>query len=265
MQCPDAAVLIFFRVMPTNGVPPSTLTSDDRLVLIRVKIERAKTHLMSLETLLRKFRHESLNVVGTKDNRETGQSTRFHIDLPILPFDAIAAAGDTVHNLRSSLDHLACQLVIVGSGKEPTRRVEFPIAKDSETYESEKAKKVEGMADLAIKQIDGLKPYKGGNNALWRIHELDNIDKHRSLFTVSHDYLLVAGWMPVNTYLYWLKTDEPHFTGVFDSEVENDLQRELDKVTSEGKVAESDALLPSLRQLVESVEDLVFSFRPLLE
>jgi hypothetical protein len=251
--------------MPTSGVAPSSLTPDDRLVLIRVKTERAKKHFIEVETLLRKFRHESLNVVGTRGDLDTGQSARFHIDLPILSFDAIAAAGDTVHNLRSALDYLAYQLVIVGSGREPTRRVEFPIAKDSATYEAEKAKKVEGMGELAIRQIDGLRPYKGGNHALWRIHELDNIDKHRSLFTVSHDYLLVADWMPVNTWPYWLKTAEPHFRGAFDPDVERDVQLEIDEVTRKGKDAESAALLPSLRQLVDFVEALVLSFKPLLE
>src|SRR5713226_8131497 len=136
--------------MPIDGLKHS-LDALDRLILIRVKIERAKKHLLDLEALLRKFRNESLNVVGTKGDSKTGQSTHFHVNLPILPFDALAAAGDIVHNLRSALDHLAYQLVIVGSGKEPTRRLEFPIAKDLATYEAEKARKVDGMRELAIK------------------------------------------------------------------------------------------------------------------
>jgi hypothetical protein len=168
-------------VMHIDGLKHS-LDALDRLILVRVKIERAKGHFLGLETSLREFRTERLNVVGTTGDFDTGQSTHFHVDLPILPFDAMAAAGDIVHNLRSSLDHLAYQLVIVGSGGEPTRRVEFPIAKDLATYESEKARKVEGMRERAIKQIDNLKPYKAGNQLLWRIHELDNIDKHRTLF-----------------------------------------------------------------------------------
>src|SRR6266849_6585676 len=127
------------------------LTADARFVLVRVKIKRAKTYLLDLETELGTFRDESLNVVGTKGDSKTGQSTHFHVNLPILPFDALAAAGDIVHNLRSALDHLAYQLVIVGSGKEPTRRLEFPIAKDLATYEAEKARKVEGVRELAIK------------------------------------------------------------------------------------------------------------------
>jgi hypothetical protein len=250
--------------MPIKGLKHG-LDALDRLILVRVKIERAKKHLLDLEAELRKFRNERLNVVGTKGDFKTGQSAHFHVDLPILPFDVMAAAGDIVHNLRSSLDHLAYQLVIVGSSKEPSRRIEFPIAKDSATYEAEKARKVDGMRELAIKHIDNLKPYKGGNQLLWRIHELDNIDKHRTLFTVDRDYLFVADWMLMSNTPYWLKTDNPHFAGVFDPEVEKDVQLEIEKAVSEAKVSESDALLPSLQDLITFTEDLVFSFKPLLE
>lgn len=31
--------------------------------------------------------------------------------------------------------------------------------------------------------LDSLKPYKGGADALWRLHELNKIDKHRLLLT----------------------------------------------------------------------------------
>jgi hypothetical protein len=250
--------------MPIDGLKHS-LDALDRLILVRVKIERAEKHLRDLETLLGKFRNERLNVVGSKGDFKTGQGTNFHVDLPILPFEALAAAGDIVHNLRSSFDHLAYQLVIVGSGKEPTRRVEFPIAKDFATYEADKARKVDGMRDVAIKHIDNLKPYKGGNQLLWRIHELDNIDKHRTLFTVDRDYLFVADWMPTSNWPYWLKTDNPHFAGVFDPEVEKDVQLEIEKAVGKAKVTESDALLPSLQDLISFTRETIFNFKPLLE
>jgi hypothetical protein len=110
---------------------------------------------------------------------------------------------------------LAYQLVLVGTpGVEPSRRVEFPIAKDATTYESEKGKKQEGMRPDANSAIDGLKPYKGGNDALWRIHELDNIDKHRRIFSSGHDYLFMADWLPGGGAPYWAKDSERHFGGL---------------------------------------------------
>lgn len=250
--------------MPIEGLKHS-LNALDRLILVRVKIERAKNHLADLESDLRKFRPKRLNIIGSNRDPQSGAVSNFHIDLPVMSFNALAAAGDIVHNLRSSFDHLAHQLVIVGSGKEPSRRVEFPIAKDAATYEAEKSRKVDGMQDLAVKHIDNLKPYKGGNQFLWRIHELDNIDKHRTLFTVAKDYLLADDWMPAIGTPYWLKTGDPHFAGVYDPEVEKDTQLEIEEAFSKAKITQSDALLPSMQDLISFTEETIFSFRPLLE
>jgi hypothetical protein len=239
-----------------------TLTADDRIILIRVKVERAKKHLSDLEAELTSFRDSHHHALTADVDRQSGRMSHEFGKHRILPFDALAAAGDVVHNLRSALDYLAGQLVWVGSGEEPSRRVEFPIAKDASTYEGDKARKVEGMCPKAIKAIDALKPYKGGNDVLWRIHELDNIDKHRTLFTYSHDCFLVADWLKdITPYPYNLKANNSHFDRVFDDEVERDVEFEMNEAVSEAKVATCDALLPSLHQLVNFVEGLIPVFK----
>jgi hypothetical protein len=141
------------------------LTAYARVVLLRIKIERAKQHFSDLERVVLAYRDKTMRVGLAEDNPH---STHWET-LPVYPFDILAIAGDVIHALRSALDHLAYQLAIVGSGKPPSRRVEFPIAKDGNTYEAEKPRKVEGIRPEAVKAIDALKPYKGGNDALWRI------------------------------------------------------------------------------------------------
>src|SRR5208283_3271512 len=235
------------------------LTADSRLVLVRIKIERAKKHFADLEAAVVSSRGKYTTVVIRKNDLpmtgvfQMGPGNPPLYDVTQIPVDVISAAGDIVHNLRSALDHLAYQLAEVGTpGKEPSRRVEFPIAKDAATYKAEKARKVEGIRPEAVKVIDALQPYKGGCNgdALWRIHELDNIDKHRAHFRVGYDYLLVADWMPSN-YLV-RNAGSPHFTGTegFDPDVQKDMQLEVEKALSETQIVDSNALLPSLRQLV---------------
>lgn len=90
-----------------------------------------------------------------------------------------------------------------------------------------------GMCPKAIKAIDALKPYKGGNDALWRIHELDNIDKHCALFTYAHDCMLVADWLAEYGSMdpFDLKASNPNFAavGAFDSEVEKDMEFEINE------------------------------------
>jgi hypothetical protein len=240
------------------------MTADDRLILVRVKIERAKKHLRNLETELADFGKKEFYAVITDPNSQSRHLGKHRI----FTFDTLAAAGDVVHNLRSALDHLASQLVWVGSGKEPTRRIEFPIAKDAATYEGDKARKVEGMTPEAIKAIDALKPYKGGNDALWRIHELDNIDKHRTLFTYGTDCFLYADWLSeYGSAPFNLKASNPHFAGIgaFDNEVEQQMELEIEKTVSKTQVVSGYSLLPSLTQLCDYVYGVVLIFKPFLQ
>jgi hypothetical protein len=259
------------------------LSADDRLILIRVKIYRAKKHLLDLESEVIAFRNKQ--IYGTvADSDPTARKLReddpriITIDFAsqntvspafslrafrALSFAAVCMAGDVVQNLRSALDHLANQLVWVGSGDPPSRRVKFPIAKDADTYEREKAGKVKGMCPKAVKAIDALKPYKDGNDALWKIHELNNIDKHRTLFTVDKDCVMLDDWLPPFGYL--LKAGDPTFSGVFDDEVEKNMEFDIDEALGESQISEGDALLPTLHQLVDFVDNLVLSFRPFLQ
>lgn len=41
------------------------------------------------------------------------------------------------------------------------------------------------MPPSAQKIVTDLKPYKGGNKTLWKLHELNRIDKHRLLVAAS--------------------------------------------------------------------------------
>jgi hypothetical protein len=106
------------------------------------------------------------------------------------PTDLALVIGDYLHNLRSALDHLAWELVIASGGK-PSPRTEFPIYKDARVYQ----RKTSGIAIRPCIAphvgtfIEGLQPYHQGDDALlhplWILHELSNIDKHRTLHLAS--------------------------------------------------------------------------------
>jgi hypothetical protein len=249
------------------------LDSLDRIILVRIKIERAKKHLQDLAAVANSLEDTTILTRDPDTHIAPHPIVLMHPHdfktVPTLPIDAVTIAGDVVHNLRSALDHLARQLVLVGLEIDPLaipftekdwRGIYFPISETPEKYESEKPKKVKGMLLEAVETIDRLKPYKGGNDPLWRIHELDNIDKHRSLFTLGHNFLFTADWY-VGTYL--MKAENPLFAGV-EAQVEQDIQLEIEKAVSQPQVSEANALIPTLHQLVDFVDNLVLSFRPLL-
>src|ERR1700689_389184 len=170
------------------------LSADDRIILLRIKIERAKQHIADLEAELGKTRGKHKEVHLMERDPDFGNTFLVWRNLPIYSFESLAIAGDAVHNIRSALDQLAYHLAIAGTDGTPCRTVCFPIAKDRDTYEAEKGRKVKGIRPEAIEVIDRLKPYKGGHDLLWRIHELDNIDKHRYVFTVGKSALFSAQW-----------------------------------------------------------------------
>ena len=75
--------------------------------------------------------------------------------------------------------------MVVGSGKPgPFSTVYFPIAKDADKYKSGPRQCIENMGKERVEAIDALEPYGDGKGqTLWKLHQLNNIDKHRVLLT----------------------------------------------------------------------------------
>ena len=91
-----------------------------------------------------------------------------------------AVLGDTIHNLRASLDLLASDLVKM-NGKS-TRNVYFPFASSKEELDEMIIKKKFNLAgDKAVELLKSYLPYTGGNDQLRALHDLDIEDKHQKL------------------------------------------------------------------------------------
>jgi hypothetical protein len=103
----------------------SSLTPS-RLVGIRAKIERAKEHIRDLNAEWQAFRATDSYGIRVDLDPQTGERVyRFEIRQQI-SIDIATIIGDAVHNLRSALDHLACQLV-EANGRTATNRTAYPI------------------------------------------------------------------------------------------------------------------------------------------
>lgn len=241
------------------------LAADDRIALIRAKIHRAKKHFADLEIEAAEWADKYRDVLLGKKNPKTGEIARpyEHRRLPMVSADTLLIAGDVIHNVRSALDHLMWHLALVGSPGIDPGRIEFPIAKDQATYETNRATKVKGLSPEAVEAIDRLKPYHGGTEAFWRIHELDIIDKHRVILTIERDVILVGDWYPGDgTYL--LKTDDPHFSGLQMSDVEKDIYLRPSEAFGDPKILQRNALIPTIKELVYFVDELIVTFKPFL-
>ena len=161
------------------------MTADERLSLILAKVERAKKHINDFDLAVRTWLFEANPYqVATKRDPQTRELIYYCPRVTPFPYEFATTVGDAIQNLRSALDHLGTQLVIA-NGKQPTRHTAFPIFDDLPRYEAESKRIVKGMRQDAIDAIKAVKPYKGGNDNLWRLHRLNIVDKHRLLIAVG--------------------------------------------------------------------------------
>jgi hypothetical protein len=157
---------------------------SDRMLGFRAKLERAKKHVGDLVAMRDTFFETEPYKIIIEDEAKTGDRV-FRVSKVVeVPTEILAAIGDIFHNLRCALDHLAWQLVLA-NGRTGTPQTAYPIFDTIKIYKARCGAKVNGISSTAIDLINQTKPYKGGNDDLWRLHKLDNIDKHRLLLAVG--------------------------------------------------------------------------------
>lgn len=237
------------------------MNADDRLRLIRVKIERAEKRLDELEAAVQSLGEATFKMISRDFQLETGKPFLNVRPLNVYPPEIPAIAGDVIHNLRCALDHLAFHLVLVGVsfGETPPKKwedIQFPILHSHKSYEGGKGRHIQGARREAIEAIDRLKPYKGGNEALWLLRRLDNTDKHSFLWPIGEE-VIVRGVS--------LKAREPYFTALDIPKNNENVNLASNETFIEPAVGRADALLPTLHRLTHLVSDIITGFRPFLQ
>lgn len=154
----------------------------------QTKVSRAKRHYAELEDALKIFFSTNPYKIAIQRN-DAGRIVYYLSDVADIPFDLTLITGDVIQNLRSALDHLAYDLWVResnGHGRED--KIYFPIDKDIASYNRNKSGRTRGISAQSRGIVDSLRPYPGGNDTLWRIHALNNRDKHRLLVTAGSSF-----------------------------------------------------------------------------
>lgn len=152
----------------------------------RAKIERAERHINDLHAEISRF-HESIPYEVTVEvDAESGYRLWKVTKVISPPRELALIAGDAIHNLRSALDHVFCQLV-VANGRKVDRQDSYPVCAGSKEFDlvGKQLRKRDRISADALTAIRSTRPYKGGNDALLRLHRLDIADKHREIFLVG--------------------------------------------------------------------------------
>jgi hypothetical protein len=206
-----------------------------------------------------------------------------------VPPEIALITGDAVHNLRSALDHLIRQLLIANR-KDPEEypRSAFPVWRSEADYEAGRPGDAEGISKPALDILDRLKPYKGGNDALWRLRQLDVVDKHRLLLAVGSantNLIIDSRKLMISTHPGhdWLKKGpgvraaykaaEPTVitkegaifrTAPLGHEPEDYVEFPLDVALNEPTVGKPEPLVPAIHELVRFTDEIVGLFEPLI-
>lgn len=94
--------------------------------------------------------------------------------------------GDVLHNLRSALDLMASELARING--QDDRNVYFPFSESKTTLaHTIKSKHFYKAGPDAVALLETLAPYKGGNERLRAIHDLNIRDKHTAIIETKKD------------------------------------------------------------------------------
>lgn len=93
--------------------------------------------------------------------------------------------GEITHNLRSTLDYLVFQMILLQTGKESTsNKIQFPIFDTESGFNSRGDKMLEGLDPKMRAFFRSLQPFatgEGVKSPLWHLSKLSNRDKHRDI------------------------------------------------------------------------------------
>ena len=154
---------------------------------IAAKLDRADEHIAQFESEARIFLNKdtSANLLY-KDPHVKEAFEQFHANRPV-PLQLSVVAGEAVYHLRSTLDHIACALILKGGGtitldsQFPIERFKPTTPKDLRRYE----RKIRGIAAEPLALIERVQPYHAQNardrHWLAVLKRLNNFDKHQSL------------------------------------------------------------------------------------
>jgi len=154
---------------------------SDRFEDSKALVEEAIVHLQRFEESLNAFNgktkpFEFRQEFDTNDN----SWTYLFVTKEPFPKQLEAIAKNVVHNLRAALDLMVAAIVHSG-GNEVTKQTGFPISKSEAAFKRDLGAKLENVPAPVIRFIRRLKPYDGGNQALWALAQLDNLGKHNQL------------------------------------------------------------------------------------
>lgn len=152
---------------------------------VDLKVWRAETHLKALQRQAAAIEEAGLPRFRMEVEGEGLKHAFYPVGLVAVPDSFLVTLGDCIHNLRTVLDHVACNLVRI-SGSEPDQ-IYFPVL-HSPFRTNRCTGALEPSLQLPVSAeirdwLDSVQPYQRTETGrrLGILHDLDIVDKHRGM------------------------------------------------------------------------------------
>jgi hypothetical protein len=239
---------------------------------ISEKLKRADENIVNLAVEINLFFQESkYPVIPDPNDKAWQEAVNYHRNLPI-PKRFSVLAGEIVHHLRSSLDHIVWIFSDDTSRRLHASAIEFPVLSNPPGKDELRKfnRQIQGVRKNSVRKlISDLQPYHLGadsiNSAVNIVHEMDRFDKHRELVIVTSCANVTFPNITPDLHRVIMsyaktKTVSPTDLKAFQKAVKNDA-----KVTPQVAFAkfgkwEGKFVIPSLSQLLDIVIDVTKLF-----
>lgn len=200
------------------------------------KLRRAQVHITAVKTALAEYEASESWTIEPEPGPEPNQVTyRLRVHRPV-PSDVITMIGDAVHNLRTALDAVAYELArghVVGTmTAKQEQATEFPLCQDRATFDAwcSDKRRAELYGDAERLALLCVQPFALDDearalgvdvqddpdltlraDALFRLHRVSVIDKHRRLPLVSLYPDLIYWPAPDGAVYHWQPAHLPEY------------------------------------------------------
>ena len=158
------------------------------LLYAKESVDWAEANFPPLQRALNIWLQNNVNVEFKDVNPDGPDCLIVAVEKEPFPLKFSVEFGVYLNAIWSSLDILATSLAQRHGVPRPDS-ASFPIAKSEAVFLAGKdfkgAELIKGLPASERALIEGLKPYKGGNDLLWSLHNLDIVRKHRRLLTIE--------------------------------------------------------------------------------
>ncbi|MCP1766358.1 FUSC family protein [Bradyrhizobium japonicum] len=148
----------------------------DDLRELRERVEYCRNEIPRLASALKAYSDQHFQLREAMHPPHRAVEARLAAQIPV---HCREHAGQIINGLRACLDGLACRLA--ERNGQTTDQVYFPVSKDLKSFGSDGRKKIKKLHQDDQDKIAALSPFRGGDDLLFALHEVDKKRKHNIL------------------------------------------------------------------------------------